>query len=121
MILVDTTIWIDHFRRGDRTLARLLDEGSVSIHACVLGELALGHLPQRTRLLNELGRLPRVNRATDEEVAALIESERLYGLGIGFGDAHLLAATRLTPETTLWTRDRLLRDVAETLGVASAL
>ncbi len=121
MILVDTTVWIDHFRRADGRLERLLDGGHVSMHSCVLGELALGHLPQRTRLLYELGRLPFAIQATDEEVMAFIEAEQIYGLGIGYSDAHLLASARITPETTIWTRDRRLRDAAEVLGVATAI
>ena len=91
------------------------------MHPCVFGELALGNLPDRKALLADLRDLPQATRATDAEVAAFIEAERLFGLGIGYSDAHLLAATRLTGTTALWTRDRRLMSAAEKLGIAAPL
>jgi hypothetical protein len=120
VILVDTSVWVDHIRKGDPSLERLLDERLVWTHPCVIGELALGNLPDRTVFLTDLRDLPQVKRATHDEVAAFIEAERLYGLGIGYSDAHLLASARLVA-TTLWTRDRRLLDAAETLGVAAPI
>lgn len=115
MILADTSIWIDHFRKGDAALAALLDAGEVSMHPFVIGELAMGNLSGRDALLRELGRLPEAVVARPEEVLTLISSENLSGVGLGYVDACLLAATRLSPMTRLWTRDRRLAEVAARL------
>ncbi|MDR2856920.1 MAG: VapC toxin family PIN domain ribonuclease, partial [Novosphingobium sp.] len=108
MILADSTVWIDHLRRGDPLLARRLEAGLVHIHPFIIGEIALGSLRRRDTVLSALRGLPTVAQATDEEVQAFIERQPLYSLGIGYIDAHLLAATRLTPGLRLWTRDRRL-------------
>ena len=118
MILVDTSIWIDHLRTGNPKLAALLQNGQVLVHPFVLGELALANLARRNEILGLLGNLSQVTTATDTEVLVLIEYHRLFGRGIGFIDAHLLAATFLTPETGLWTRDRRLAAVSLGLGLA---
>lgn len=118
MILVDTSVWVDHFRRTDAVLARLLEMGEVLGHPCVIGELALGSLRDRSTVLGLLHQLPQAVTATHEEVLHLVQAERLDGLGIGYVDAHLLAAARLTPECALWTRDRRLAAVADRLQVA---
>lgn len=118
MILVDTSVWIDHLRRGDRRLAGLLEAGRALGHPFVAGELALGNLHSRSAVLDALRNLPQATRASDEETLLFIENERLFGLGIGYVDAHLLAATRLTPGAALWTRDGRLAAAAERLGVA---
>lgn len=118
MILVDSSIWIDHLRRGDARLAGLLESGLVLIHPFVIGELAMGQLRQRGMVMAALNGLPRTVMATDEEVLAMTERDGLHGRGIGWVDAHLLAATRLTPEATLWTRDRRLAGVATELQIA---
>ncbi|WP_293900389.1 PIN domain-containing protein [Phenylobacterium sp.] len=120
MILVDTSVWVEHLRRGEPDLARRLDAGEALSHPLVIGELAIGNLHPRDAVLHALRRLPRAVLATDDEVLALIERERLYGLGVGYVDAHLLASTRLSPGATLWTRDRRLAEVANRLGVAAA-
>ncbi|MEQ9334320.1 type II toxin-antitoxin system VapC family toxin [Thalassobaculum sp.] len=120
MILVDTSVWIDHFRVADRVLADRLGSVRVLVHPFVIGELALGNLRQRHEILAALADLPRSVVATDAEVLHFVERESLFGRGIGYIDAHLLAAARLTAGTRLWTRDRRLRAVAETLGVGSA-
>ncbi|TXL69512.1 PIN domain-containing protein [Vineibacter terrae] len=121
MILVDTSVWVDYLRAGDKTLASLLVAASVVSHPFVVGELALGFLRQRSLILQELQALPQAIVATDEEVLRFIDQHRLFGLGIGYVDAHLLASVRLTDHTSLWTRDKRLGEVAQRLGVAAAL
>jgi len=117
VILVDTSIWVDHLRAGEPALADLLDRGLVLAHPWVTGGLALGHLSQRQDVLALLAGLPSAEVATDAEVLALIEAEQLYGLGVGYVDAQLLAATRLTAHTRLWTADRRLGAVARHLDM----
>jgi hypothetical protein len=121
MILVDTSVWIDHIRAGDKQLAQLLADGEVYMHPGVLAELALGNLHDRPRALDAWRRLPRPRRATDEELASFIEMESLFGHGIGYCDAHVLASAILTDAAVLWTRDRRLHGLAGRLGVAAAL
>jgi predicted nucleic acid-binding protein len=121
VILVDTSIWVDHLRKGDETLARLLDAGKVLSHPFVIGELALGDLRQRTLVLAALHDLPRALGAADSEVLHFIDQHALFGMGIGYVDAHLLAATRLTAGATLWTRDKPLLGAAGRLGLAASL
>ncbi len=118
MILVDTSIWIDHLRVGEPKLATLLQDGHVLGHPWVIGELALGLLSRRSEILGLLNNLPRAKTATDVEVLELIENRHLSGLGIGYVDAHLLAATLLTTGAALWTRDRRLGSTATQLGLA---
>lgn len=120
MILVDTSVWVDHLRDGDAGLAELLDGGLVLTHPFVIGELALGSLHQRDVILGALQDLPRANAASDGEVLRFVDQEALHGRGIGYVDAHLLAAVRLTPDTSLWTRDKRLAAVAEALSLSSA-
>jgi predicted nucleic acid-binding protein len=120
VILVDTSIWVDHLRAGDRAPADLLESGAVLAHPWVTGELALGQLSRRTEILQLLNGLPHAQVATTTEVATLIERDRLHGLGIGYVDAQLLAATRLTSDARLWTRDRRLAAVAARLGLLAA-
>jgi hypothetical protein len=118
LILVDTSIWIDHLRVGDRTLVERLEAGLVLTHPFVIGEIALGNLGNRAEILEALARLPAARPASDSEVFELIERRRLYGLGIGLVDAHLIAATLLTPDCSLWSRDRRLVAVAGDLGAS---
>ncbi|WP_372784148.1 type II toxin-antitoxin system VapC family toxin [Phenylobacterium sp.] len=118
MILVDTSVWVDHLRRGDPALAQRLEAGEVLGHPLVTGELAMGNLRQRETVLAALKALPPAVVATDDEVLAFIEREALHGLGVGYLDAHLLAATRLSPDARLWTRDRRLGDLADRKGLA---
>lgn len=118
MILVDTSIWIDHLRTGDSQLSALLQESHVLAHPWVTGELALGHLSRRGEILGLLRNLPQATVATDGEVLTLIDNQQLFGLGIGYVDAHLLAATVLTPGARLWTRDKRLAAVAMKRGLA---
>jgi predicted nucleic acid-binding protein len=118
VILVDTSIWIEHLRHGLPDLAARLDAAMVLSHPMVIGELALGNLRQRALVLASLRDLPMASVATAEEVLAFIGRHRLFGLGIGYMDVHLLAATQLSPGTRLWTGDRRLQAAAERLGVA---
>jgi predicted nucleic acid-binding protein len=121
VIIVDTSVWIDHLKSSDPGLVDLLGTGRVLAHSFVTGELALGSLRQRWTVLESLRDLPQATVASDDEVMMLIEREQLYGLGIGFVDAHLLAAVRLTPGALLWTRDRRLRQAATRLGLSADL
>ena len=117
MILVDTSVWIDHLRRGVATLATLLGSGQVLGHAAVVAEVGLGSLAHRPQVLQLLANLPQAVPATHDEVMFFIETHALFGLGIGYVDAHLLASTALTSGSTLWTRDKRLRSAATALGL----
>ena len=121
MILIDTSVWIEHLRHGDNTLVNLLNTGQVFTHPFVIGELALGNMQKRDIILDSLSNMPRVKIATDEEVLAFITQYNLYGLGIGYVDAHLLASVRLTPNTLLWTQDKRLHAAAEKLALHTTL
>lgn len=118
MILVDTSVWVDHLRQGDAALAALLQRTAVLMHPFVAGEVACGSLRERAATLSLLRNLPTAAMATDTEVQHLIERHALHGRGIGYVDVHLLASVRLTNGASLWTRDRRLRQVAEGLGCA---
>jgi len=118
VILVDTSVWVDHFHEGDPLLAGLLDSGEILAHPWVTGELALGHLRGRAEILRSLGHLPQATVATAAELLGFIERHELFGIGIGYVDAQLLAATKLTDDARLWTRDRRLRSAAERLDAA---
>lgn len=120
MILADTSVWVDHLRAGDKALAALLDAVMVLTHPFVIGELALGNLRQREIVLKALSDLPQAIVATDVEVLHFIDRHALFGRGVGYVDAHLLAATRLTAGATLSTNDRRLHGVAAELGLAGA-
>jgi predicted nucleic acid-binding protein len=119
MILVDTSIWIDHFRRTEGGLVALLEEAEVCSHPMIIGELALGSLRDRAVILSLLTNLPAVPVATHSEVLQFIESHALYATGLSLVDAHLLAALRLSGSTRLWTRDQRLQSAAKRLGVAA--
>ncbi len=121
MILVDTSVWIDHLRQGDPMLTKLLEAGQVLVHPFVLGELALGNLKNRAAVLDAMRGLPAAFAATDEEVLHFIESRAIHGKGIGYIDAHLLAATRLTPGATLWTRDKRMMGLSDQIGLSARL
>lgn len=121
MILVDTTVWIDHLRLNDEKLVRLLGDGQVMAHPFVTGELALGNLRNRATILGALQDLPQAVVATDDEVLRFIEQNALFGIGIGYIDAHLLASVRLSPGATLWTRDKRLLAASIRLGLAAAV
>ncbi|HEX5385274.1 MAG TPA: PIN domain-containing protein [Gemmatimonadales bacterium] len=120
MILVDTSIWVDHLRRGESALAAALNAGEVCVHPLVHGELACGNLKNRREVLDLLARLPRAPTATDAEALEFLERRALMGRGIGIVDVHLLASAALGGTIRLWTRDRRLRVVAGGLGLSHA-
>ena len=121
MILVDTSVWIDHLRGSDHRLTQLLEGGRVLVHPFVIGEIALGNLRRRDRVLDALHDLPRAAVATEQEVLNFIDRNALFGYGIGYVDAHLLAAIQLTPSAKLWTHDKRLHDAADHLTLAADL
>ena len=117
MVLVDTSVWIDHFRRSLPALEHLLLAGTVVCHPTVIGELACGALRRRAGTLDLLRRLPRAVAAADEEALRFIEDHRLFGRGLGWADVHLLAAATLSG-CPLWTLDRRLNEAGHRLRVA---
>jgi predicted nucleic acid-binding protein len=121
LILVDTSIWIDHLRSGNKELRKHLNQRQIVIHPFIIAELALGSLQGRTKTLALLDLLPQVRIAQLSEVRLMIEARRLYSLGIGLTDAHLIASVFINPSTVLWTRDKRLRPVAEGLGIHASL
>jgi hypothetical protein len=120
MILVDTSVWVDHLRSGDDELATLLNSGQVLMHPFVLGELACGNLRQRAEVLSLLQNLPQATVAQEEEVLFYIERHELMGRGIGYVDAHLMAAVALDGGARLWTRDKRLHMLTDNQGMAYA-
>jgi predicted nucleic acid-binding protein len=121
MILVDTSIWIDHFHSLDMRLQSLLEQKQVLIHPFVVGEISLGNLRQYDLVMRSLSRLYQIAKASDEDVLYFIRTNKLQGAGIGYVDAHLAAAAMLTPGTYLWTRDKRLQRVAENLRIAAPM
>lgn len=118
MILVDTTVWVDHLRRGDPGLVELLERSAVAMHPFVVGEIACGSLRDRKSILELLQDLPAAVVADSDEVLQFIERHTLHGKGIGYVDVHLLASVALTEGARIWTRDLKLRRVAAALGCA---
>lgn len=116
-MLVDTSVWIDHLRRGNPRLRLLLDEGAVLTHPFIAGELACGNLRKRSEILRLLALLPQARVAEHAEVLRLLDGRRLHGRGIGWLDAHLLASAILSG-TPLWTLDRRLAQVVSALRIA---
>ena len=121
MILADTSIWIDHFRRSDARLVQFLDRGEIVVHPFVIGELALGYVPRVAAMIDDLQKLPKATVAGADEVLNFIARRKLSGSGLGYVDVHLLAAAALAPETHLWTRDKRLHDVAQSLSLAARI
>ena len=118
MILADTSVWIEHFRRGEPRLRDALMEGDVFMHPFIIGELACGNFRNRAETLARLGKLPLARAATHAEAMAMIDARRLMSRGIGYVDVHLLAAAALTPDTRLLTMDKRLAATAADLGLA---
>lgn len=117
MILVDTSVWVDHLRIGNSMLVDNLRSGNVLCHPLIIAELALGTLKSRGQVLSLLDDLPKAPDVTVEENRILIKSRKLHGRGIGVVDLNLLASCLLAPGTTLWTGDRRLNAVAVEVGV----
>jgi predicted nucleic acid-binding protein len=121
LILADTSVWIDHFRSGNKEMRDALNRGQILIHPCIVAELALGSLRNRTKTLAMLDLLPQIRVAQMSELRLMIEVRRLHGLGIGLTDAHLIASIFIAPATLLWTREKRLRRIAEVLGIHADL
>ena len=117
MVLVDTSVWVSHFREGNLKLASLLDEGEVVCHPFVVGELACGNLRNRTEILSLLQSLPMSIEAQHEEVMEFIDSKNLMGKGLGYVDIHLVVSALLTG-IPLWTLDKKLKQAADTLRIS---
>ncbi len=118
-VLIDTSVWIDHFRRHNETLANLIVRDDGLTHPMVVGELACGTPPEpRLRTLGDIELLPAARQATWADITTLIERERLDGIGCGLVDIALIASTLVTPGARLWTLDRRLDELARRLGVA---
>ena len=121
MILVDTSVWIDHLNGSDPVLVSLLNEEQVLTHPYVIGEIALGSLRSRESVIGALLDLPCALVATPAETLLMIERDRLFNRGIGYVDASLLASARLHPGTTVWTRDKRLKAAANELNLGALL
>jgi hypothetical protein len=116
MVLVDTSVWVDHFHGGNAQLESLLEQEEVVCHPFVIGELACGNLSNRTEILSLLQSLPQAVVARHGEIMHFIDSHRLMGIGLGLIDVHLLASAHISM-TPIWTRDRKLKRAAEKLDV----
>jgi len=121
MILADTSVWIDYLRSGDALLSEQLSQANLLMHSMILGELAMGNFKNRQLLLQRWGGLPLIQTATDTQVLSLIDTHQLMGKGIGWIDVHLLTAVSLADRVQLWTRDKRLKTIAETLNLAAQL
>jgi hypothetical protein len=117
MILVDTSIWIDHLRKGNDTLSLALEQDLVLTHPFIIGELACGSIANRQEILGLLGTLPPAIAAGHDEVLQFVGAKHLNGMGIGWIDVHLLASAQLS-HAPLWTSDARLKRAAESLGIA---
>lgn len=118
-VLVDTSVWIDHFRNRNEALENLLNQDLALTHLMVIGEIACGTPPApRTQTLGDLGLLPMIQHAGLHETMEFIERESLYGMGCGLVDMVLLTSTLITPGAKLWTLDKRLAELAERFGVA---
>ena len=118
MVLVDTSIWVDHLNRGNERLTRLLEDGLVVCHPYVIGELACGRLKNRREVLGLLQALPQAPVAEQEELLRLVDTHRLYGRGLGWIDIHLLGGALLS-SCAIWTGDKGLIAAARALGIAA--
>jgi hypothetical protein len=118
MILVDTSIWIDHFRYGDDQLRRIIEDDNILCHPVVIGELALGSLRNREAVIDFLFAQRQATVATHEEVMVMITRHSIFSMGIGYTDAHLLASVLLDRRSMLWTRDKRLAAAAQKAGAA---
>lgn len=120
MILVDTSVWIDHFHKPIPALVEALERGDVLMHPFVIGELACVQLARRQEVLSLLSALPQTGRAGDDEALLFIDQHLLMGKGLGYIDVHLLASVVITGEARIWTTDKWLAAMARKLGIAMA-
>ena len=118
MILVDTSVWVEHLRRREPILEAALNANEVLMHPFVLGELACGNLNRRAEVLSLMRELPPAPVVTEDEALDFIDRRKLMGRGVGYVDVHLLASVVLTESTSLWTRDKWLASLADDLGRA---
>lgn len=118
MVLVDTSVWVDHLRSSNAKLATLLNDGEAVIHPFIIGELACGNLKNRKQIISLLHALPHIDKADGDEVLFFIEKHKLMGLGIGLIDCHLLASCILG-KVKLLTKDKRLRDTAKKLKLST--
>ena len=118
-ILADTSVWISHFRSPDLRMTDVVAGNLLIMHPMVTGELAMGNLHRRQRLLHQMTEMDQAIGAADHEVLAFVERHALFGLGLGWTDAHLLVSTLLTPDCDLWTRDARLDAAASRFGRAA--
>jgi predicted nucleic acid-binding protein len=118
VILVDTSIWIDHFRHGDAELRKIIEDDRLLCHPVVIGELALGSLRDRDAVVAFLAAQPEALIASHNEVMTLIDRHSIFGMGIGYTDAHLLASALIDRRSTLWTRDKRLAAAAQKAGAS---
>lgn len=118
MILVDTSVWINHLRKADEELSKFLDQGVVLCHPFVIGELACGNMKNRDEILELLAALPGADVASHEEAMHLVTGRQLWGKGIGWIDVHLLASALLS-NCTLWTKDKALQSISRSLNIGA--
>jgi predicted nucleic acid-binding protein len=116
MILVDTSIWIDHLSNSNDELVRILNSSRVCIHPFIIGELSCGNISNRKEILSLLNALPRIEPALEEEVFTLIENKKLYGIGLGFVDVNLIASA-LIHDVKIWTYDKSLKRISKKLNI----
>jgi hypothetical protein len=121
MILVDTSVWIDHLRKTEAKLQDLLHNDEVATHPLVRLELALGSITNRETVLQDLSLLPHAPVAGIDELFRLLELRRLYRRGIGITDLHLIASALLDKSISIWTKDRRLGDIADELGIRAVI
>jgi len=120
MVLVDTSVWVNHFRRGEHHLAKLLINAEVACHSFIIGELACGNIANRAEILNLLRSLPLAPAINLDEYLYFVERNQLYGIGIGFVDVHLLASAKLAG-VPLWTNDKKLQQAASSLELSYSI
>ena len=120
MILADTSVWVEHFRRGLPALAQRLNASQIACHPVVIGELACGNLARRAHTLAWLQHLPRVPERSAAETMSFLESHRLHGRGLGWSDMQILAAAHAA-SLPLWTLDRRLAEAAHSLGLGTTI
>ena len=118
MILVDTSIWIDHFRHGDAELRKIIEDDRLLCHPVVIGELALGNLRDRDAIMAFLAAQPEALIASHDEVMVMIDQHSIFSMGIGYTDAHLLASALIDRRSILWTGDKRLAAAAQKAGAS---